>query len=226
MNLKNEEKCTMCQGTGWVPVPDRDRMVRQCECIKRRIRLSRIRKILADWPEYKDATLGDFRARNVRQQNAITMLRAAPRANYFIHGMYAQGKTRLMICQYRRLAEDGLHCEIRTSHELIDELRKTEVPVDFGKTAFESPVLKMVNLEPYGHLFIDDIEKAAARSEFRAESLFHLFDTIKRRQIGLTMTSNLRLYSENPKAKDLRKDLTDQVVSRIYQICNNVIDLG
>jgi len=54
--------------------------------------------------------------------------------------------------------------------------------------------------------------------------LFDLFDTIKRRQLGLTVTSNLPLISRDSKKKDLRSVLSDEVVSRLYQICR-VIEL-
>jgi hypothetical protein len=33
-----------------------------------------------------------------------------------------------------------------------------------------------------GHLFVDDIEKAPVRSDFWAEALFDLLDTIKRQK--------------------------------------------
>lgn len=130
-----------------------------------------------------------------------------------------------MICQYRKMAEQGIPCELRTAKDLVDELRKAETPaIEPGTTSFESPILKLVNLSPTGHLFIDDIEKAGVRSGFRSESLWHLFDTMKRRQIGLTFTSNLPM--DLPGKKCLSTELTDQVVSRLDVLCPDTIDLG
>lgn len=105
----------------------------------------------------------------------------------------------------------------------MEELRKAEAPIESGKDVLESPILRLVNTAENGHLFIDDIEKAPARSDFRVESLFGILDTMKRRQIGLTVTSNLPLISD--REDDIRMKLTDQVASRIDQICK-VIDLG
>ncbi len=106
----------------------------------------------------------------------------------------------------------------------MEELRKAEAPADQHGNVFESPVLQIVNLARAGHLFIDDIEKAPARSEFRIEMLFDLFDTIKRRQLGLTVTSNRSMISKDPKKPDLRQALGDEVVSRLHRICR-VIEL-
>jgi DNA replication protein DnaC len=187
---------------------------------------ARIRTILDDWKEYKDATLETFKPRTIQQERALRMMTASPGSSFFIKGIYSQGKTRLLVCQYRRLAEQGVRCEIRTARDLVKELQLAEAPAEVGKTAFESPILKLVNLSPSGHLFIDDIEKAGVRSGFRAESLFHLFDTIKRRQIGLTVTTNLPMQAAKKGEKDLKTEMTDQVVSRLDQICSDIIDLG
>lgn len=131
-----------------------------------------------------------------------------------------------MICQYRVLAERGIPCVLRTAKDLVDELRKAETPaIEPGQTPFESPVLKLVNLAPGGHLFIDDIEKIGVRSGFRSESIWHMLDTMKRRQIGLTFTSNLPMNLPGEKMS-LRTELTDQVVSRLDVLCPNTIDLG
>ncbi len=97
----------------------------------------------------------------------------------------------------------------------MEELRKAEVPADQHGNVFESPVLQMVNLAPAGHLFIDDIEKARARSEFRAEMIFDLLDTIKRRQLGITVTSNLPL-------RDLAPKLGDAATARLHRLCREI----
>lgn len=67
----------------------------------------------------------------------------------------------------------------------------------------------------------DELAKAPARSGFRMEMLFDLFDTIKRRQLGLTVTSNLPLISKDGKP-DLLGVMGESVVSRLYRICTEI----
>jgi DNA replication protein DnaC len=199
--------------------------VRECQCARERRLRARIRTILEDWKEYQEATIENFIPRTAAQERAIAMLRGSPYSSFFIRGIYSQGKTRLLVCQYRYLAERGIQCELRTAKELISELQAAEAPVDPGKPAAESPVLKLVNSAPRGHLFIDDIEKAAARSGFRAEALFTLFDTMKRRQIGLTFTSNLAM-KDDKHGRDLIHELTNPIVSRLDTLCPDTLNLG
>jgi DNA replication protein DnaC len=209
-----------------MPVPNDPTRVTYCDCSIRAKQQARIRAILQDWKEYRDARLETFKARNARQENALRIIKANPRGSYFLTGYYQQGKTRLMVAQYRKLAEAGdKNILLRTAYGLMDELRKAEMAPEPGKEEFKSPVLEMANSAETGHLFVDDIEKAAAQSDFRAETLFALLDTLKRRQIGLTLTSNLPLISRDPSREDLRVKITDQAVSRIAQICK-LIDLG
>lgn len=215
-------ECAACQDTGWIPAPGEERKVMRCECAKRAILEARIRTILADWKEYQDARLETFVPRNVRQQNALHAIRANPTGSYFLKGFYQQGKTRLLVAQYRWMAEAGKRCILLSAQELMEDLRKAEAPAEQGKEPYQSPVLRMIDAAVEAHLFIDDIEKAPARSDFRAEALFGLLDRIKRRQLGLTVTSNLPLVSDEE--EDLRQKLTDQVASRIDQICR-LIDL-
>ena len=65
------------------------------------------------------------------------------------------------------------------------------------------------------YLFVDDIEKAPARSEFRVEMLFDLLDTIKRRQLGITVTSNLRL-------EEFARKLPRGADVRVYRLCREI----
>jgi DNA replication protein DnaC len=217
-------QCPFCEDTGWERVWDKENTVKRCRCMKDKILKMRIRQILENWKEYADASMDNFKPRTAGQERAINAIREDPAGSFFIHGTFSQGKTRLMICQFRRLAELGIQCEIRTAKELIRELQLADAPVEVGKTAFESPVLKLANLAPNGHLFIDDIEKAGARSGFRVEALFSLFDTIKRRKIGLTFTSNMPFVK--PKGLSLTTEMSDQIVSRLDAICTKVLDLG
>jgi DNA replication protein DnaC len=207
-------ECPACNGTGFVH-PNGSTAVTRCDCLKARISAGRIRTVLEDWPEYADADLENFQPRSLLQIEAIKAIKANPEVSYFLHGYYGSGKTHLMIAQYRYLALRGSTCILRSSKQLMDELRKAEMQAGPGQEPFESPVWKLVN-ESSGHLFVDDIEKAPARSDFRAEALFDLLDTIKRRQLAITVTSNLDLPA-------LTKLMGDAAVARLDRICTRIV---
>ena len=206
--------CERCSGTGWIHPEGESASVARCDCLKRKIAEGRIRAILDDWPEYSDASFDD-RPRSLSQIEALKAMRSDPAASWFIHGYYGSGKTRLMIAQYRHLAIVGANCLIRSSKQLMDELRKAEMAMNAPERPFESPVWHTVNQGGGAHLFWDDIEKAPARSDFRAEAVFDLVDTIKRRQVGLTITSNLPL-------EELIASLGDAAVSRLDRMCRRI----
>jgi DNA replication protein DnaC len=167
--------------------------VRRCKCQQKKIAEERIRTILDEWPEYREAALDTYEPKSEGQRLAVEAIRGNPRGSYFINGSFSRGKTHLMIAQYQHLALAGERCLLRSARDLMEEFRKAEAPPDREGKQYESPVLQLINLAPAGHLFVDDIEKASARSEFRAEMIFDLLDTIKRRQLGITVMSNLPL---------------------------------
>ena len=103
----------------------------------------------------------------------------------------------------------------------MDELRKAEAAAPDGQPPYESPVMKAVDESSAFHLFIDDIDKTAARTGFRLEAMFDLFDTMKRKQLSLSVTSNVPLYVKDSK-RDLRAKLSDPVASRIYALCKAI----
>ena len=63
------------------------------------------------------------------------------------------------------------------------------------------------------HLFLDDVDKFKV-TDFKNETLFDLFDTIYRRNLSITLTSNwdLRMLVENER-------LDSAVVRRIDDLC-------
>jgi len=189
--------------------------VARCECQKRRIVEGRIRVVLEDWPEYKTADLSRYKPVSISQQNAFRTIMGNPKGSYFLSGKYSRGKTHLMIAQYRHLALGGETCILRSARDLMEELRKAEMPADSNREVFESPVLQMVNFSAAGHLFVDDFEKAPARSGFREEAVFDLLDTIKRRQLGLTVTSNLSLA-------DMSGKIGEAAAARLFAICREI----
>ena len=208
-------ECAVCRGTGWVrSIEHPEGGVTRCECQRQLIIEERVRVVLEDWPEYAAARL-DGEPQNLTQIHAYEMVRRDPRGSYFIHGFYSSGKTHLMIAQYKHLALARENCVLRSSRQLMEELRKAEAVPANGQEPFESPVLQMVNLAKTGHLFWDDMEKAAARLEFRAEMVFDLLDTIKRRQLSITVTSNVALC-------DLTRTLGDAAVARLDRRCTKI----
>jgi DNA replication protein DnaC len=211
-----EEKssCLDCADTGWVKVGETN-SVRQCKCQLKRIAATRLREMLEGWPEFRDARLEAMEGRSPQQMAAIGRVRNAPLGSYYFHGIYRGGKTHLMIAQYRLAALGGIPCLLRSSRQLADEMRKAEMSPPAGQEPFESPVIRMLSSPKHCHLFIDDIEKTPARTDFRAEVAFHWLDLVKRHQHGLTLTSNLPLQS-------LTSLIGDAAVARIDQVCELV----
>jgi hypothetical protein len=73
---------------------------------------------------------------------------------------------------------------VRTTRELVEELRRTEFDDNFV-----SPVIATASKrEPY-HLFWDDIDKLKL-TDFKTEVLFDLVDNLYRQKHGLTVTGN------------------------------------
>jgi DNA replication protein DnaC len=160
-----------------------------------------------------------MKAKNIGQTNALRIIKDKPTGSYFLGGYYQRGKTHLLVAQYRWMLDRKMRCILVTAQDLMEDLRKTEMTPNDGQPPYESPILRMVEHPDGGHLFIDDIDKAPVRSGFRAEALFALLDQIKRRQLGLSVTSNLPLTSEEESVETIESKLTSQAVSRIHQIC-------
>ena len=215
--------CPKCSNTGWVPFEETGGVVK-CECAKKQFRQDRIRVILEEWKKYRDAELETFAPyRDVPgQADAIRELRQKSYDSYLITGGYSSGKTHLMIAQYRFIALAGIKCVLRSARDAIEELRKADLVEPGGGERFESQILQVLNGAENGHVFIDDIDKAPARTGFRQEMLFDLFDTIMRRELKLTVTSNYPLKSDDPRLQDLRGILGESVAARIHRICKEI----
>jgi DNA replication protein DnaC len=186
-----------------------------CECRKRRIAQGRLREVLEEWPEYAEAKLDSLLPRSPEQADAIERVRSDPGGSYYLHGPYSRGKTHLMVAQYQRLALAGVPCLLRASRQLADEMRRAETAPPPGQEPYDSPVLEMLSRPRHCHLFVDDLEKTPARTDFRAEAVFYWLDTLKRHRHGLTVTSNRPL-------QELTGVLGDAAVARIDRICTQV----
>ena len=100
-------------------------------------------------------------------------------------GAYGNGKTHLLYAQYRELVTGGqVRCHVRTTRELVEELRRAEFDEDFV-----SPVIAAASRRVPYHLFWDDIDKLKL-TDFKTEVLFDLVDSLYRQKHGLTVTGN------------------------------------
>ncbi len=154
---------------------------RDCAC-KRKADVLR----LVD-PHFRGATFETFEPRNQKQRKSLETIQADPQGSFFVHGAYGQGKTHLLWAQFRVVWVAGIKCAFRTSHALLEELRKEEMDEDFS-------LLRDVESVHYPryHLFLDDIEKVRA-TDFRREAWFRTIDTLYRKSRQLSITSNWSL---------------------------------
>jgi len=183
--------------------------LKHCECVKEKIRSARIAAI----PErFKTSTFESYRPRNPRQQQAVDLMHMEPDGSWYLTGSYGSGKTHLLYAQYREMVLAGkTRCQVRTTRDLVEELRRTEFDDDFV-----SPVLSAASGPDPFHLFWDDIDKLKP-TDFKTEVLFDLVDSLYRRKHGLTVTSNYSLL-------DLieRERMPPAIVRRLDDMCRAV----
>ena len=176
-------ECPHCRDSGWrwVDLPGNAGM-RQCECVVEKARVH----YLALIPErFKDSTFESFEPRDPKQERALSLIRKDPGGNFYLTGAYGNGKTHLLYAQYRAIVISGkVRCHVRTTRELVEELRRAEFDEDFV-----SPVLAAASKAAQYHLFWDDIDKLKM-TDFKTEVLFDLVDNLYRRKHGLTVTGN------------------------------------
>jgi DNA replication protein DnaC len=187
----NEPSCLLCGGTGWQRAGNEESRYRRCECVKARIVAARLAAVPA---MFREAAFESYRARNPQQARAVALMKSYPEGSWYLTGCYGSGKTHLFYAQFRELtcafakaSADRIRCHVRTTRELVEELKRSELDNEFA-----SPVMAAANApEPY-HLFWDDIDKLKL-TEFKTEVLFELVDALYRRKHGLTVTSNYSL---------------------------------
>ena len=178
-----ENECPHCRDSGWrqVDLPGRAGM-KQCECVAEKARAH----YLALIPErFKDSTFESFRPRDPKQQRALSLMLGDLGGSWYLTGAYGKGKTHLLYAQYREIVISGkVRCHVRTTRELVEELRRAEFDEDFV-----SPVLAAASKQAPYHLFWDDIDKLKM-TDFKTEVLFDLVDSLYRQKHGLTVTGN------------------------------------
>lgn len=221
-----EYRCVVCKDVGWL-VAEQDGLScsKRCECRKQAIAKAKLSAIADEFPEFAGAQLHPFTAKNPGQRDAHAIITSDPLKSYFLHSTYGRGKTFLLVAQFRYLIDKGIPCAIRTSKQLVDELKKAELSQGLDAEPYISPVMDAAaNYEKF-HLFWDDCEKAAARTDFRQEAIFDLVDTLYRRKLDLTITSNLPIFDPNAndaKPTDLRFKLGNATVRRINDMCRKI----
>jgi len=198
--------------SGWrrVDLPGSAGM-RQCECVAAKAR----RRALALIPErFRDSSFESFNPRDPRQERALSLMRDYPGGSFYLTGAYGNGKTHLLYAQYRELVAAGqVRCHVRTTRELLKELRRAEFDEDFV-----SPVIAAASRSAPYHLFWDDIDKLKL-TDFKTEVLFDLVDSLYRQKHGLTVTGNYSM-------RDLveRERMHPAIVRRLDDMCR-VVDL-
>lgn len=202
-------ECSRCGGSGWVRVKHGPRTgVCRCECLKLRILESKVQAL----PErFRYASFESYMPRNDRETEALVQIRENAGGSFYIFGGYGRGKTHLAVAQYRVLVEGGQNCLFLSMAELIHEIRRAEL-----ESEYYCQVIDRVRYAESFHLFVDDLDKFKP-TEFKAEGLFDLFNTLYSRKLSLTVTTNmsLRLLTESER-------LDPAIVRRIDDICQAV----
>jgi DNA replication protein DnaC len=143
---------------------------------------------LLEIPErFRDCTFESYHPQDSTQLGALSQIKDAPENSYFLHGPYGSGKTHLLLAQYRTLVLAGIPCDLRTTAQLLNEIQRMEFDSDFL-----SPVFLHIRCGRRYHLFWDDLDKFKM-TDFRSQELFDLIDTIYRRNLSITITSNFTL---------------------------------
>jgi DNA replication protein DnaC len=209
-SLASEPICSLCSGTGWRRAGNDDFMrYRRCECVKARCMAARLAAIPA---LFREANIHCYQARNPQQERVIALMKEFPDGSFYMSGPYGSGKTHLFYAQYREITISGKTlCHVRTTRELLEELKKMELNSDFV-----SPVMAAAYSPAPYHLFWDDIDKLKP-TDFKTEVLFDLVDSLYRRKHGLTVTSNYSL-------QDLveRERMHPAIVRRLDDMCRAI----
>lgn len=195
-------ECGLCGGTGYLRILD---AVSRCECQKQKI----IQAKLAEIPErYRECSFANYIPMDSKQQAASEQIAGDFTKSYFLHGDYARGKTHLATAQYVKLVQIERPCLFLGMAELLSELRTAELDADYFCL-----VRHRARYADRFHLLVDDIDKFKV-TDFKFEVLFDLIDTIYKRKLGLTVTSNYSLLELSSSGA-----LHPSIVRRIDDIC-------
>lgn len=179
--------------------------VARCECQKVRVLNAR----LAEIPErYRESSFANYVPGDAKQAAARDRIAGNFTGSFFICGDYARGKTHLATAQYVKLIQIERPCMFMSMAELIRELRRSELDTDY----FCAVRMRAWHADRF-HLFVDDIDKFKV-TDFKFEVLFDLIDTIWKRKLGLTVTSNYNLAELSTSGA-----VHPSIVRRIDDVC-------
>lgn len=204
----SEIQCELCRDTGHISI---EAGVVRCECQKQRIIAKKLSSIPA---RFRTASFANYQPIDGKQTRAKERMSAEFTKSYYISGPYGTGKTHLATAQYIQLVRIEQPCMFLTMGELINELRRAELEQD----TYYCQVREKCRYADRFHLFIDDLDKFKP-TDFKAEALFDLIDTVYKRNLMLTITSNYSL-SELSAIQSIHPS----VLRRIDDICG-VIEL-
>jgi DNA replication protein DnaC len=156
----------------------------RCECQKQRVITQKLAAIPA---RFRQASFASYVPTDALQQKGLDKVSGRFTGSFYIFGDYARGKTHLAVAQYAHLVRIEYPCMGMSMAELVTELRHAEMDREYF-----CQVRDRCRYADRFHLLIDDVDKFKA-TDFKFEVLFDLIDTIYRRNLGLTVTSNLSL---------------------------------
>lgn len=198
-------ECAVCGDTGWLRLDGPDRRVARCQCRAEKVIQSRIAAIPH---RFRACSFSSYIPGTPQQERAVNAMSADFTKSFFLHGSYGHGKTHLLTAQYVQIVYIEQPCLMLTMAELVMELRKAELEPDYYCTVRE----RARHAERF-HLFVDDIDKFKV-TDFKFEVLFDLFDTMYKRNLGLTLTSNFSL-----RELVVSDRLHGSIVRRIEDVC-------
>jgi DNA replication protein DnaC len=195
-------RCSLCGGARFIQV---QAGVVRCQCQRDAQRQSKLREI----PErFRACSLSNYTPRDFQQKAAWNAVAGNVTGCFFLHGGYARGKTHLATAQYRKLVELDRSCLLFTMGELVAELMKADLDQDYF-----CEVRHRARYAAGFHLFVDDIDKFRP-TEYNVAALFDLINTLYKRNLGLTVTSNYNL-----RALSERNMVHPAIVRRLDDMC-------
>ena len=180
----------------------------RCQCQRDKI----VRAKLDAIPKrFEDSRLTNYVPMDSKQQAVLDTVAKDFTKNFFFHGNYGRGKTHLAVAQYVELVKIERPCCFISIHDLVSELRRSEMDPDYFCT-----VRQRVRHEKQFHVIVDDLDKFKP-TDFRFEALYDFFNKIYANKLGLTITSN---YSLQQLAE--ANLLDGAILRRIDEICEAV----
>lgn len=212
---RSTDECQECDGFGWLYG---EKGVSRCLCWYRARALRLLEKIP---PRFRKATFKSYEPTCAKQEKAKAAMVANPAGSYLLTGQVNEGKTHLLMAQYRELVRARrFDVVLVTDVEFARWARKS-----VGDETFRPP-LSLDDLEKMKtfHLFLDDLGKSKC-SQFLRAMLFELVNLCYVKNAGITVTTNLSIEALANWVDGREEEYTghgDGVVRRLEDICEVV----